>query len=126
MHLEFTLIFTTNFVCSLDIRASRESFPIEVRRPVITIPGGIADAARQVNIVSGSLFGIGFVTEVCSGQSLLLESQFKHLSGLFYQHLEKIIICDNKLTAWMLPFGGCFSQAQSRKNLDFTRRSLVI
>jgi hypothetical protein len=33
--LEFTLIFTTNFVGSLDIRASREVFPIEVRSPEI-------------------------------------------------------------------------------------------
>ena len=49
MHLEITLIFTTNFVCSLDIRASRESFPIAVRSPEITIPGGIANAGRQVN-----------------------------------------------------------------------------
>jgi hypothetical protein len=31
----FTLIFTTNFVGSLDIRASREVFPIEVRSPEI-------------------------------------------------------------------------------------------
>jgi hypothetical protein len=30
---EFTLIFTTNFVGFLDIRASREVFPIEVRSP---------------------------------------------------------------------------------------------
>jgi len=44
LHPEFTLIFTTNFVYSLDIRASRESCPIEVRSPVITIPGDIADA----------------------------------------------------------------------------------
>ena len=32
----FTLIFTTNFVGSLDIRASREVFPIGVRSPEIT------------------------------------------------------------------------------------------
>jgi hypothetical protein len=35
LHLEFTLIFTTNFVGSLDIRASREVFPIGVRSPEI-------------------------------------------------------------------------------------------
>jgi hypothetical protein len=35
LNLEFTLIFTTNFVGSLDIRASREVFPIEVRNPEI-------------------------------------------------------------------------------------------
>jgi hypothetical protein len=35
LHPEFTLIFTTNFVGSLDIRASREVFPIEVRSPEI-------------------------------------------------------------------------------------------
>jgi hypothetical protein len=35
LHLEFTHIFTTNFVGSLDIRASREVFPIEVRSPEI-------------------------------------------------------------------------------------------
>jgi hypothetical protein len=34
---EFTLIFTTNFVGSLDIRASREMFPIEVRSPEIAL-----------------------------------------------------------------------------------------
>ena len=33
---KFTLIFTTNFVGSLDIRASREVFPIGVRSPEIT------------------------------------------------------------------------------------------
>jgi hypothetical protein len=33
---KFTLIFTTNFVGSLDIRASREVFPIEVRSPEIS------------------------------------------------------------------------------------------
>jgi len=43
LHLEFTLIFTTNFVGSLDIRASREVFPIEVRSPEITI--GVGEAA---------------------------------------------------------------------------------
>jgi len=32
---KFTFIFTTNFVGSLDIRASREVFPIEVRSPEI-------------------------------------------------------------------------------------------
>jgi acetyltransferase-like isoleucine patch superfamily enzyme len=32
----FTHIFTTNFVGSLDIRASREVFPIGVRSPEIT------------------------------------------------------------------------------------------
>ena len=32
---KFTLIFTTNFVGSLDIRASREVFPIKVRIPEI-------------------------------------------------------------------------------------------
>jgi hypothetical protein len=37
LHLEFTHIFTTNFVGSLDIRASREVFPIEVRSPEIMI-----------------------------------------------------------------------------------------
>jgi len=35
---KFTLIFTTNFVGSLDIRASREVFPIEVRSPEISQP----------------------------------------------------------------------------------------
>jgi hypothetical protein len=35
LHLEFTLIYTTNFVGSSDIRASREVFPIEVRSPEI-------------------------------------------------------------------------------------------
>jgi hypothetical protein len=35
LHLEFTHIFTTNFVGSLDIRASREVFPIGVRSPEI-------------------------------------------------------------------------------------------
>jgi hypothetical protein len=34
-NLEFTHIFTTNFVGSLDIRASREVFPIGVRSPEI-------------------------------------------------------------------------------------------
>ncbi len=33
---KFTLLFTTNFVGSLDIRASREVFPIEVRSPEIS------------------------------------------------------------------------------------------
>jgi len=33
---KFTLIFTTNFVGSLDIRASREVFAIEVRSPEIS------------------------------------------------------------------------------------------
>ena len=37
--LKFTLIFTTNFVGSLDIRVSREVFPIEVRNPEIN--GGL-------------------------------------------------------------------------------------
>jgi hypothetical protein len=32
---KFTYIFTTNFVGSLDIRASREVFPIEIRSPEI-------------------------------------------------------------------------------------------
>jgi hypothetical protein len=32
---KFTLVFATNFVGSIDIRASREVFPIEVRRPEI-------------------------------------------------------------------------------------------
>jgi Na+-transporting methylmalonyl-CoA/oxaloacetate decarboxylase gamma subunit len=32
---KFTLIFATNFVGSLIIRASREVFPIEVRSPEI-------------------------------------------------------------------------------------------
>jgi hypothetical protein len=32
---KFTLIFTTNFLGSIDIRASREVFPIEVRSPEI-------------------------------------------------------------------------------------------
>jgi len=36
LHLEFTLIFTAYFVDSLDIRASREVFPIEVRSPEIS------------------------------------------------------------------------------------------
>jgi hypothetical protein len=35
MYRKFTLIFTTNFVGSLDIRAFREVFPIEVRSPEI-------------------------------------------------------------------------------------------
>jgi hypothetical protein len=35
LHLEFALIFATNFVGSLNIRASREVFLIEVRRPEI-------------------------------------------------------------------------------------------
>jgi hypothetical protein len=35
LHPEFTLIFTTNFVGSLEIRVSREVFPIEVRSPEI-------------------------------------------------------------------------------------------
>jgi len=35
LHLEFTLIFATNFVGSLDIRASQGVFPIEVRGPEI-------------------------------------------------------------------------------------------
>jgi hypothetical protein len=35
LHLEFTLIFTTNFVGSLDIRVSREVFPIGVKSPEI-------------------------------------------------------------------------------------------
>jgi hypothetical protein len=35
LHLEFTLIFTTNFIGSLDIRASREVFPIEAKSPEI-------------------------------------------------------------------------------------------
>ena len=37
MHLEFTLIFATNFVGSLYIRASQEVFPIEVKSPEIKI-----------------------------------------------------------------------------------------
>jgi hypothetical protein len=37
LHLEFTLIFTTNFVGSLDIRVSREVFPIGVRSPEIRV-----------------------------------------------------------------------------------------
>ena len=36
LHLEFTPIFTTNFVDSLNIRASQEVFPIEDRSPEIT------------------------------------------------------------------------------------------
>jgi len=32
------LIFTTNFIGSLDIRASREIFPTEARSPEITLP----------------------------------------------------------------------------------------
>jgi hypothetical protein len=43
LYLEFTHIITTNFVGSLDIRASREVFPIEVRSPEITS----AVASRQ-------------------------------------------------------------------------------
>jgi hypothetical protein len=35
LNLEFTLIFATNFVGSLNIRASRNFFPIEVRSPEI-------------------------------------------------------------------------------------------
>lgn len=42
LHLEFTLIFTTNFIGSLDIGASRESFPIEVRSPEIDRPNLLA------------------------------------------------------------------------------------
>ena len=42
MHLEFTLIFTTNFVGSLDIRASREVFPIEVRSPEFKKAGAVS------------------------------------------------------------------------------------
>ena len=41
MHLEFTLIFATNVVGSLDIRASREVFPIEVRSPEMSEKGSI-------------------------------------------------------------------------------------
>jgi hypothetical protein len=37
LHLEFTHIFTTNFVGSLDIRAFREVFPIGVRSPEIIL-----------------------------------------------------------------------------------------
>ena len=33
MYPEFTLIFTTIFVDSLDIKACREVLPIEARRP---------------------------------------------------------------------------------------------
>jgi hypothetical protein len=35
MYRKFTHIFTTNFVGSLDIRASQEVFPIGVRSPEI-------------------------------------------------------------------------------------------
>jgi hypothetical protein len=38
LHLEFTHIFTTNFVVSLDIRASRKVSPIGVRSPKIHNP----------------------------------------------------------------------------------------
>jgi hypothetical protein len=37
LHLEFTHIFTTNFVDPLYIRASRRVFPFEVRSPEIGI-----------------------------------------------------------------------------------------
>jgi len=37
LHLEFTIIFATNFIDSLYIRASREIFPIEVKSLEITI-----------------------------------------------------------------------------------------
>jgi hypothetical protein len=54
LHLEFTLIFITNFVGFLDIRTSREVFPIEVRSPEIRlwvfsvqISGGIFLPARN-------------------------------------------------------------------------------
>jgi hypothetical protein len=35
LHLEFTLNFSTIFVDSLNIRASRDSYPTEVKRPEI-------------------------------------------------------------------------------------------
>jgi hypothetical protein len=39
LHLAFTLNFATNFVGSLDIRAYREVFPIEVNSPEIANVG---------------------------------------------------------------------------------------
>jgi hypothetical protein len=47
LHLEFTHIFATNFVGSLDIRASREVFPIGVRRPEIGLPGLLVNSIHK-------------------------------------------------------------------------------
>jgi hypothetical protein len=47
LHLEFTYIFATNFVGSLDIRASREVFPIGVRRPEIGLPGLLVNSIHK-------------------------------------------------------------------------------
>jgi len=49
LRLEFTLNFSTNFVDPLDIRDSREVFPIQVRSPEFT---ALDDAMDLWNINS--------------------------------------------------------------------------
>ena len=44
---KFTLIIITNFVGSLDIRASRENFPIEFRSPEIAVGPINRDTSRN-------------------------------------------------------------------------------
>jgi len=61
LHLEFTLIFATNFVDSLDIKASREVFPIEVRSPEIEDSGTIAIQFFPQNVVDPPLEGIKII-----------------------------------------------------------------
>jgi hypothetical protein len=48
LHPEFTHFFATNFVVSLDTRASREVFPIEVRSPEIG-----KDRMKKRNFLAG-------------------------------------------------------------------------
>ncbi|MGD9325615.1 MAG: DUF255 domain-containing protein [Desulfobacterales bacterium] len=51
---KFTHIFTTNFVGSLDIRASREVFPIGVMSPEI----GVSQLISLVPIVAMAILGV--------------------------------------------------------------------
>ena len=48
MGRKFTLIFTTNFVGSIDIGASREVFPIGVRSPETLKAGSFCHAVADL------------------------------------------------------------------------------
>ena len=61
MHLEFTYIFATNIVGSIDIRAFREVFPIGVRSPesgnadYMSTEKVVKDIAKQLRNVGPKL-----------------------------------------------------------------------
>jgi hypothetical protein len=78
LHLEFTLIFTTNFADSLDIRAYREVFPIGVMSPEIGV------------MKSGKIEGMGSYEELLAKKACFTNLSLRESDFLFYNAAIKI------------------------------------